>query len=1133
MKMLFEHSFPAQWGGLLGASSALAIAQLRSKSEKPILVICDSDETAYRLQEDFVFFSEFLKHSHQAYVFPMRQSALHPAMVEDREHIAAHLSSLHELLENDQALVIASVGALSQYTIPKKTFVENTGLVQVGEEFPRDDFIKQLSEAGYLREHSVMEPGSFAVRGSIIDVFLPHAGQPVRLEYFDDEIESIRSFDPDTQQSTQQLSEFAWIPAREILIQEENISVIQSQLKQLCDDRGLSPQKRLPINETLENQSYSPVYQRLFPIFYEEKQTILDYVKANTQFVIFDEISIGREKSELERNIEERSAQLSEEDTICALPNQHFISLDQNWKKVNESPLLKIADIKLEGAQVNFKTLLHNELRQTLLSQRKKEKPLEALMHKIQSWLDQGLDIFILGEAESDCKRLKNILSQYIKNLGHEQSNVNIVQGHISQGFEFPEAGLVFICSSEIFGQKKKRSKSRVKPETSFNNLAELKPGDALVHIDFGVGIFQGLEHVSLNKTEGDFLHIQYAGGDKLFLPVYRLNRVHKYMGADGKKPHVDKLGNQSAWEKTKQKAKKAVEEMAHELIALYAKRAVASTEVYGQADNGYMAFEEEFPFEETRDQLTTLDQVFGDLQSSRPMDRLVCGDVGFGKTEIALRAAFRTAMEGKQTAILVPTTVLCQQHYQTFAKRMENYPIRVDFLSRFKSKAEQKEVIQKLKEGTLDIVVGTHRLLSKDISFSDLGLLVLDEEHRFGVKHKEAIQQYRNKVNVLTLTATPIPRTLQMSMSGIRDLSVINTPPLDRKSIQTFLCKNDDGLIRDAIRKEIARGGQCFFIHNRVETIDAIHEYLNKLVPEARIIIAHGQMTERELEKRMLTFLNKECDVLLATTIVESGLDIPEANTILINRADMFGLAQLYQLRGRVGRSDRSAYCYLLIPGEEIISSDALKRLKALQQFTELGSGLKIAMHDLEIRGAGNLLGKSQSGHIANVGFEMYTQLLEREVRKLKGEKVEEEIEPEIQTSMPAYMPSEYLTDSKERLIMYKRLSGAKDQAELENLQNEIQDRFGSPPQVVQNLYEVIELKILARNAGVKMLRLSTDKPMIEFVDNAPVNIDKLLQLVQKNKDIQLRPDQKLTLDLQSPNDVFAETKSVLEKLI
>ena len=787
------------------------------------------------------------------------------------------------------------------------------------------------------------------------------------------------------------------------------------------------------------------------------------------------------------------------------------------------------------------KIQLLQELQSDLIQNKKSERPFQTLATAIQNWVDMGQKIYIAISSENGFDRLEKILKPYLSNFSFKKVQslddpaspfqISFITGELFHGFSSQAHHLTIITEAEIFGEQKFKQVEALTQENILESLSELNIGDHVVHIDHGIGIYQGLQHMTINKVEHDFLIIQYLDQDKLFLPVYRLNRIHKYISGDGKKAKVERLGSQN-WEQSKKKAQKAIEEMAQELIELYARRKIAKGYSYSDPDDSYPNFEGEFPFEETRDQLKSIEEIFNDLESDKPMDRLVCGDVGFGKTEVALRAAYRVASEGKQVAVLVPTTILCQQHYQTFKKRFQNFAIEVDFLSRFKSNADAKETIEKLKSGHIDIMIGTHRLLSKDVEFSNLGLLILDEEHRFGVKHKEHIKKFRNKIDVLTLTATPIPRTLQLSMTGIRDLSVINTPPLDRKAVHTILSNFDDATIRGAVMRELARNGQIFFLHNRVESIYTMKTYLSKVVPEARIHVAHGQMNQHELEKTMLGFLNHDFDVLLCTTIIESGLDIPNANTLIVNRADTFGLSQLYQIRGRVGRSHKEAYAYFMVPDRDRMSRDAVKRLKVLKQFTELGSGLKISLHDLEIRGAGNLLGSKQSGQISNVGFELYSQLLEREIRKLKGENVKEDIEPEIQVNIAAFIPDDYIFEQSERLRFYKRLSGCKDDQELITIKNTLLDRFGPLPPTVENLFDVVDLKMAARESGVISIKIGGYSPVIEFSDRAPINVDRLLAMAKKNRNIRLTPDQKLVINFDSDVEPMEETKKILREL-
>jgi transcription-repair coupling factor (superfamily II helicase) len=711
-----------------------------------------------------------------------------------------------------------------------------------------------------------------------------------------------------------------------------------------------------------------------------------------------------------------------------------------------------------------------------------------------------------------------------------------LVLGNLHRGFSFPKAGLTIITESELFGEKRPRKRPAIPlRDHALAAFSELQLEDYVVHSDHGIGIYRGLLKLTLGEEEHDFLLIEYQGGDKLYLPVYRLNLVQKYAGGGENGPRLDKLGGTS-WERSKTRVRKSLRELAEELVKLYATRTVLKGYVFPPADEIYREFEASFEYEETPDQLQAIAEVQKDMGGEKAMDRLVCGDVGFGKTEVALRAAFRAMMAGKQVAVLVPTTVLAQQHYQTFSRRFSSYPFRVEMLSRFRSPAEQKKIIQDLLKGKVDLVIGTHRLLQKDLVFKDLGLLVVDEEHRFGVTHKEKLKQLRANVDALTLTATPIPRTLQMSLTGIRDLSVIETPPEERQSIRTYVTEFDEEIIRDAVRRELRRGGQVFFVHNRVQSIEAMGRLLRKLVPEARIGIAHGQMAERDLEQMMLSFVKKEVDLLLTTTIIESGLDFPSANTILINRADKLGLAQMYQLRGRVGRSNERAYAYLLVPGLAALTSDARKRLEALQEVTELGSGMKLALHDLEIRGAGALLGDAQSGHVAAVGYDMYLQILEEAVQEMKGEEVVPEVEPEMDLPLPALIPSDYLDDIHQRLIFYRRLASARSDQDLEEVREELRDRYGPFPSSLENLLQLMDLKLLLKRARVRRVSWEREKMVITFDPQAPMDPQRLVSAVARGKGTrEFTPDQRLKLRPASKDwpGRIGETKKILLEIL
>nr|WP_279384247.1 transcription-repair coupling factor [Geotalea toluenoxydans] len=774
------------------------------------------------------------------------------------------------------------------------------------------------------------------------------------------------------------------------------------------------------------------------------------------------------------------------------------------------------------------------------------EGVLKPLVEKLLARQAEQKHVLMVCHQRNQAQRLYEMLSHYNLplalserdfpgELGRSDSQLRIMVGDISRGFQLDEDQLAVIAEEEIFGVRiKRRGVSEARRKQLLTSLAELKPGDYMVHIDFGVGIYRGLQHLTFSGMEGDFLLLEYAGADKLYLPVDRINLVQRYVGAEGVEPHVDKLGG-AGWEKTKAKARAAIQEMAGELLKIYAARQVEEGHAFSPPDELYQEFEAAFAYEETPDQQAAIEDVLLDMESKKPMDRLICGDVGYGKTEVALRGAFKAVMDGKQVAVLVPTTILAQQHMETFSARLKSYPVKVEMLSRFRTPKEQKEIIEGVKNGTVDVVIGTHRLLQKDIVFKDLGLLIIDEEQRFGVTHKERLKKYRAVVDIMTLTATPIPRTLYMSLMGIRDLSIIDTPPVDRLAIKTFVARTSDDLIREAVLRELRRGGQIFFVHNRVQTIGAMAEHLQRIVPEAKIAVGHGQMEEKELERVMLSFMHGESNLLLCTTIIESGLDIPTANTLIVNRADTFGLSQLYQLRGRVGRSKQRAYAYLLIPGEGAISADARERLKIIQELTELGAGFRIATHDLEIRGTGDLLGARQSGDIAAVGFELYTELLEEAIRQLKGEELAERVEPEIKLRIPAFIPEDYVREPNQRLIIYKRLTQATSEEDVAEIMGELVDRFGKLPLAALYLVEVMKLRVALKAMLVKEIEFDGKKLVLSFHQKTPVSPDTIIGLIrQQPKKYQFTPDFRLCAELAdtSFDGVLKEAGNLLKTL-
>jgi len=860
---------------------------------------------------------------------------------------------------------------------------------------------------------------------------------------------------------------------------------------------------------------------------------LFDYMKGGRVIFIGEGEEVEEEAKAYSSSVEEHYERARRKKYSVPPPETSFLSSEDLFHALERHPVVYLEEGPLTPPackqalpfEIEDNGNLQREIK-ALLSTEKTHpdmSPFSVLLKKVEEWEEKGNGLLILSHTSGQAQRLGDLLSHYGVNfrlsldrtfrqiLDELGSNTFLGVGTVSSGFRNHWEGWVLLTEEEILGERKRLRQGRGPKTPSLASYTELREQDYVVHIDYGVGLYQGLRHLTLGGITNDYLLLEYLDGDKIYVPVDRLNLIQRYSGGDEKSLKLDKLGSQT-WERKKQRVKAALTEMVKELLDLYAERKVFEGFTFSPVDESYREFEATFDYEETPDQSKAIDEVMRDMSHPTPMDRLVCGDVGYGKTEVAIRAAYRTVMDGKQVAVLVPTTVLAQQHHQTFQERFKNYPVVVEVLSRFKSPAEQKKLIQRLQEGKVDILIGTHRLLQKDVVFPSLGLVVVDEEHRFGVSHKEKLKQMKRLVDVITLTATPIPRTLQMAVSGLRDLSLIQTPPQDRLSIRTFVVRYDDDLIRAAIEREFQRGGQVFFVHPRVQNIHAVASHLKRLVPQAALAVAHGQMAERELEKVMFQFVKREYNLLVCTSIIESGLDIPAANTILINHAERFGLADLYQLRGRVGRGRHQAYAYLLIPSELTLSKDAMRRLRAIQELSELGSGFRLAVQDLEIRGAGNLLGPSQSGHIHAVGFELYSQLMDRAVKELRGEKVTEEITPEIQFHLPAFIPENYVEDPGERLNLYRRLSHSHGDEDVETIREELLDRFGKIPLEVEHLLEVIKVKILLTRLSIQKFETTPSQYVLTFHESTKVSPQRIVHFIRQGEGTsRLTPESKL----------------------
>jgi transcription-repair coupling factor (superfamily II helicase) len=1133
--------------GLKGSAPAYVISRLFEKLHVPFLIISPETETADELRREIVFYSG---REESVLYFPPWESAPFDAVSPHPEITGERFRTLRSLMDGKVSMVVTTIGAVSQKLLPRQTLGEVSHYLVAGEEVERDALLGKLLNLGYSSVPLVEDKGTFAVRGGILDIFPPDRTEPVRIEFFGDFVDTIRAFDPLTQRSLQHLPELILLPSREVVFTEQALKEFALRLKERCDSIEIPATRRRELLEQVQNSIYPPGIEYLQPLIHPDLETIFDYLKPGAVTVLIDPEAVNEEVGRFGEELHVAEMRALERDAITCATEDLFLTREEIKTLIAKGRTISVPSLELMESDENVHTFRfscedNRDLRVNVSPD--SEAMLKPLVERLSGWLDGGNRVLIACHQAGQAHRVHELLSHYPMKLrisertfaaerSNEADRVDILSGAVSRGFRMRDEALVVIAEEEIFGRRvKRRGISEVRKKQLLTSLAELKPGDCMVHIDFGVGLYKGLQHLTLDSIEGDFLLLEYAGGDRLYLPVDRINLVQRYVGSEGVDPVLDRLGG-AGWEKKKARVRESVREMAEELLKIYAARQVNEGFAFSPPDDLYREFEASFAYEETPDQMSAIEDVIRDMEKDSPMDRLICGDVGYGKTEVAMRGAFKAVMDGKQVAVLVPTTVLAQQHLETFSNRFAAYPVKVEMVSRFRSPKEQKTILDEVKKGAVDVIIGTHRLLQKDVAFKDLGLVIIDEEHRFGVAHKEKLKQYRAVVDVMTLTATPIPRTLHMSLTGIRELTIIDTPPVDRLSIKSFVARFSEELIREAILRELRRGGQVFFIHNRVQSIQAMAEHLRILVPEAKLVVGHGQMNEKELEEVMLGFMHGEYNLLICTTIVESGLDIPSANTIIINRADTFGLAQLYQLRGRVGRSKQRAFAYFLIPGEGAISSDARERLRAIQEITELGAGFRIATHDLEIRGAGDLLGAKQSGSIAAVGFELFTELLEEAICKLKGETLSERVEPEINLRIPAFIPEDYVKDANQRLILYKKLVQSSSEDDISEIREELVDRFGALPFAVTCLVEIMRLRVHLSAFLIKKLDFDGKRLVFAFHEKTPVSPDLIIALIRQHpKKYKFTPDFRLCAELSdtSFDGVMSEARNVLKRLV
>lgn len=1093
-----------------GSQKAAFSGQLL-RTGRPGFILTYSDEQAQKWLNDLQTWLP----DRNILLFPATEWLPFEVLGRSQETNAERIKVLSRLLWQKGDIVIAPVQAIIGRFFSPDRWQKYCLTFKVGRQYSLSEIMRILVTAGYERQGIVEGRGQFALRGGILDI-APQDRDPVRIEFFDEEVDSIRVFDLETQKSLGNIEEALIVPVMEYVVTAEELQDLKWEIKAKAR-KAVGRLQRLGRTEAvkrlqkkveyLENRLNEGVLdENIYPylsLLSAKLVPIFDWL-AEDCLIILDEPLRLKEQLDFQHSqrLEEFTDKLEKGEEFVN-PDSLFIGFEDVLNTQNNYPLIGLSNLFREIP--DFKAVrIFNMTARPLAGSNKTS----MLTDEIEKWKKAGYAVALFSGNEEQGKRLVQGLkdrgiSSRINKPEEEVSagGVYVFPLSLDQGFELPSSKLVIYTETEIYRRERKRAlKARkVQKDDEFLKFADLKPGDYIVHLYHGIGKFIGIEKIKVDGIEKDYFAIKYAGEDKLYVPLDQLQYLQKYLGTDGENaPKLNKL-NGNEWNKAKTRARKAVKEMAINLLELYAKREKAQGFAFPEDDYWQKEFEDKFPYEETPDQLQSILEVKRDMMKPRPMDRLLCGDVGYGKTEVALRAAFKAVASGKQVAVLVPTTILAQQHFNTFRERFTDYPVKIEMLSRFRTPKEQKAIVQGLKDGSIDIVIGTHRLVSEGVDFKDLGLLIVDEEQRFGVAQKEKIKALKTSVDVLTLSATPIPRTLHMSLVGLRDMSIISTPPEDRFPVQTFVAEFNPDLVRDAIRREIQRGGQVFYVHNRVESLDRVVRLINTIVPEARCGVVHGQMNENRLEKEMLSFLEKEKDVLICTTIIETGLDMANVNTLIVDEADKFGLSQLYQLRGRVGRSNRKAYAYFLYQPQKVLTEEAEKRLATIREFTEFGSGFKIAMRDLEIRGAGNLIGGEQHGHLAAVGFNLYVRMLKEAVQELRGEKIEEEIEPTIDIQVKALLPDEYIVDKQTKASLYQRMAAVSSEEEISDILDELVDRFGTPPQEVENLLQIVRIRFQAKQLKIEQVVQNKQNLTLRFASDPGLSGEKLMEMASR----------------------------------
>jgi transcription-repair coupling factor (superfamily II helicase) len=1108
--------------GRLGSYVGLVLAAVRRDTGRVPVIVVPDEARALELQLAMTFFED-AEHTLEP-VPTLRALNHHPfsGMSPSRGLVMERTATLFRLVHGlEVSAVVIPATALLDRVMPRSVLADRAELVIAGDTLDRQGLLRFLANSGYHPVGAVEDPGTYAIRGGVVDVFAPLYARPIRIDLWGDQVDGLRFFDTATQRSIKELEEVTIGPVRDVLFDPQTVAMAREQLFSLADELEVPSSRARALVEDVENGILAVGMEDLLPAFFDTLGTVFDAVPSDALWII-DEPELCYEA--LERRWDDVAARAARGrdggGQMVFRAEDLFVSAPKVQEMLEARAAVTIRPIEtLDSAPcVRFDAQDHREVRQEIenASRDGGDEVLAPFTRRVRTWRERGAAVAVCAHSEGGVERLSGLLGHYglkvargsgaftldrIEELQRADAEIHLFVGDPGSGFTALELGLVLLDESELLGKKhrRRRRESKVAPEALLKSFQELREGDYVVHLLHGIGRYIGLTKTAVGALEVDFLMLEYSEKNKLFVPVDKLHLVSKHTDSDGKSPRLDKLGGQ-AWEKRKTRVRKAVRDLADGLVKLYAERAARSGFAFPAPDAIMTQFEAAFPWQETQDQAQAIEEILDDMQREQPMDRLLCGDVGFGKTEVAMRAAMLAVLGGKQVTVLVPTLVLAEQHRMNFARRMHGFPVNVATLTRSRSSTETKEIREQLKRGSVDIVIGTHRLLSKDIDFKDLGLIIVDEEHRFGVAHKETLKRHRARADVLTLTATPIPRTLHMSMTGIRDISLIQTPPVDRMSIRTLVAQPTEEVITEAITAELARGGQVFFVHNRVEDIYEKAELIQRLVPEARIAVGHGQMATGELERIMVRFLTGEANVLVCTTIIESGLDIPNANTILINRADRFGLAQLYQLRGRVGRSSVRATCYLLVPSPKRLEGDAKERIATIQRFTELGSGFAIASQDLDIRGAGDILGADQAGNIDSVGYDTYMSMLREAMVELDDEdEVRPPVDPELSVRIEARLPETWIPDTTERLRLYRDLAGADTVDGVYEVYQAAVDRFGRAPESAVQLVELMALKRVGANLGLISIGYNSAQLSLGLGPDGPFDPSRLTRFLNR----------------------------------